>query len=169
MSEYARELRYLRRMGMLLTFLTILLLVVLAFYAWPLIRGRFFPAVEIAPVLQRREWRNFGRSLGQLSLRRVLVIIHRIARAMNDENALRAGGLQDFVHARRHFGDSAGRAFAPVLVPHVADDDGGFARVESHGVFHHFEFVGIRRSGLATACVNLNAGRIGGDSSPSGQ
>ncbi len=53
MSEYARELRYLRRMGILLTLLTVLLLLVLGFYAWPIVRARFFPSAAQRTVTQR--------------------------------------------------------------------------------------------------------------------
>ena len=44
MSDLSREVRYVRRMGFILTVLTSILLVVLGFYAWQMIRVKFFPA-----------------------------------------------------------------------------------------------------------------------------
>lgn len=59
MSEIAREIRYLRRMGIVLTILTCLLLVVLGIYAWPLIRARFFPGAPGRAITPRGPLMSF--------------------------------------------------------------------------------------------------------------
>src|SRR5438552_19015709 len=53
MTEFSREVRYVRRMGYLLTALTTMLLIVLGLYAWPLIRNRFFPGDGSRPITER--------------------------------------------------------------------------------------------------------------------
>ena len=42
---------------------------------------------------------------------------------MNDEYAAPAGFIDDLVHSWRHFADARRSAFAPVLIPHIANDD----------------------------------------------
>lgn len=42
MTEFSREVKYVRRMGFLLTALTTMLLVVLGFYAWQMVWARYF-------------------------------------------------------------------------------------------------------------------------------
>ena len=53
MSDLSREVRHVRRMGFILTVLTSMLLIVLGFYAWQLIRVKFFPAEGARPITQR--------------------------------------------------------------------------------------------------------------------
>ena len=53
MSDLSREVRYVRRMGFILTVLTSMLLVVLGFYAWQLIRVKFFASEGSRPIAQR--------------------------------------------------------------------------------------------------------------------
>ncbi|HEY4330095.1 MAG TPA: trypsin-like peptidase domain-containing protein [Phycisphaerae bacterium] len=53
MTEYSREVRYVRRMGMLLTVLTVMLLIVLSFYAWPILRAKFFGTEGSRPISLR--------------------------------------------------------------------------------------------------------------------
>jgi S1-C subfamily serine protease len=53
MTEFSREVRYVRRMGYLLTALTTMLLIVLGLYAWPLVRDRFFPVSGARPITPR--------------------------------------------------------------------------------------------------------------------
>jgi hypothetical protein len=83
--------------------------------------------VEFAPTLQRHDWPCSRCGLGQFALRCAFVKLHRIARAMDNENPLVTGGSHHLVHALSHFGDPVRCALAPVFIPHVADDDGRFA------------------------------------------
>jgi S1-C subfamily serine protease len=53
MADLSREVRYLRRMGFLLTVLTSMLVVVLAFYGWQFVRNRYFAAVRARPIAPR--------------------------------------------------------------------------------------------------------------------
>jgi S1-C subfamily serine protease len=53
MSDLSREVRYVRRMGFILTVLTSMLLVVLGFYAWQLIRAKYFPIEGARPITER--------------------------------------------------------------------------------------------------------------------
>ncbi len=62
--------------------------------------------------------------------RMIDVGLHGVRRRMNNGDAAFAGGLEDGVHAQGKFIDAFGGAAAPVLVPHVADDDGGLFGVE---------------------------------------
>src|SRR5436309_11800413 len=43
---------------------------------------------------------------------------------MDDEDAAAAGFIDDLVHPWRHFADARRSPFAPVLIPHIANDDG---------------------------------------------
>ena len=54
---------------------------------------------------------------------------------MDDEDALLARFFDDFIHPGGHFGDAFGGAFAPMLIPHVADDDGGLPGIPLHDLF----------------------------------
>ena len=53
MADLSREVRYVRRMGFLLTALTSMLLVVLAFYGWQFIRDKYFAAARARPITPR--------------------------------------------------------------------------------------------------------------------
>ena len=61
MSDLSREVRYVRRMGFILTVLTSMLLVVLGFYAWQLIRAKFFPAEGARPITERGPLMSFEK------------------------------------------------------------------------------------------------------------
>ena len=56
----------------------------------------------------------------------VLVKLHGAAWAMDDQHAAFSKFSDKIIHARRHFGDASGGAFAPMLIPHIAYDGGGF-------------------------------------------
>ena len=60
---------------------------------------------------------------------------------MDDEDTAFAQFLDHFVHARSHFRDPGGGAFAPVLIPHVADDCGAAGRLPTDMVGHLFPLV----------------------------
>jgi len=53
MTQYESDLRYVRRLSRLLGVLTVMLLVVLGFYLWPMVRDRFFPAAGARPITPR--------------------------------------------------------------------------------------------------------------------
>ena len=90
----------------------------------------FFCGIELAPALERDFRFRRGRGLGQFPAERAFVKLHRVTGAMDDEHAALAGVVHESIHARSHFGDAPGRAGAPMLVPHVAEDDGGAAGIE---------------------------------------
>ena len=75
---------------------------------------------------------NGRRVLGALSLRRVRVEIKGIARRMNNECPPLSEFPQNNVHARNQFVHAPRRACAPVLVPHIAHNDGGFGSFPFH-------------------------------------
>src|SRR5262245_18256422 len=51
------------------------------------------------------------------------VKLHGAARAVDDEDALGAGGFEYFVHPRRHLADALRGVWTSVVVPHITDDD----------------------------------------------
>lgn len=53
MTQYEVELRQVRRLSRLLGVLTVMLLVVLGFYLWPMVRDRFFPSAAARPITPR--------------------------------------------------------------------------------------------------------------------
>jgi hypothetical protein len=59
MSELSKEVRYVRRMGFLLTLLTSALLVVLGVYGWQYIRARYFAGGGARPITPRGELFSF--------------------------------------------------------------------------------------------------------------
>ena len=83
---------------------------------------RLASRVRAHPALERRPRRGRRRRLRKLAPARTLVELHRLARAMDDQHPAGAQGRDELVHAGRHFRDARGRALAPVLVPHIADD-----------------------------------------------
>ena len=109
----------------------------------------FADGIQGAPALKRHLGRRRGSGLRQLPLRGVLVERHRAARAMNDEHPALARLVHHLVHAWRHLGDASGRAVAPMLVPHVADDDCSLHRVPLDGRLGHLP--------LAVAFSSLDA------------
>ena len=89
----------------------------------------FLRQVDPTPALQLRLGSRDRCGLSQLSLRSLLVKIHRVARTMNNERSAPPSLFDELVHARSHLADSLRRHLAPVLVPHVTDHDGRFLRV----------------------------------------
>ena len=75
-------------------------------------------------------------STRDFSLRRGFVEIGDGARRVDDENAAGARGLQRFVHGSSEFDHAARGGLAPVIVPHVADDDRGLRWFPLRAVFH---------------------------------
>ena len=80
--------------------------------------------VDAAPAFERPFRLDLRRGLGQLPLRSVLIELHRVAGAVNDEHPARPSRLHNLIHARSHLPHASGRVRAPMLVPHVTDDDG---------------------------------------------
>src|SRR5205823_4710444 len=90
--------------------------------------------LQSAPLFQRSGRVHFRRRLGQFSLRPAFVVFHGVAWTMNDEDTAVAGGVDDLVHPRRHLRDALGCSVTPVLVPHIADYDGGPFWLPLHGL-----------------------------------
>ena len=85
-----------------------------------------------APALDGRQRRESLDELGRLSplsLRRVLVEIDRGAGGVDDEHAAFPGGGDHLVHRDGQFLDALGGPLAPVIVPHVTDDQRGLLRI----------------------------------------
>jgi S1-C subfamily serine protease len=61
MTEFSREVRYVRRMGYLLTALTTMLLIVLGLYTWPLVRDYFSPTNGSRPITERGPLASFEK------------------------------------------------------------------------------------------------------------
>ncbi len=89
---------------------------------------------------------------------------------MQDQDAPAARLLDDFVHARGHFRHALGRAFAPMLVPHVADHDGRPGWVPGDGLFDDLPLA-APFGGLHAAArgQEQGRGRFGGDSGQRGK
>lgn len=96
-------------------------------------------AVAAAVGVVNGEWRFLGKGLGgrglgprgglgQYSLRCVFVVLHGVGGGVDDEDTLVAEGIQGLVHAGQEQGEAGVGGLAPVLVPDVAHDDGGFCR-----------------------------------------
>src|SRR4051812_28283563 len=89
----------------------------------------FFSGIDSGPATDLDG--GFGqRSFqGAPSLGSVFVKVHGFTGSVDNEDSTVASGLDGRVHGWGHFGDAFGSAFAPMLVPHIADDDGGFVGV----------------------------------------
>jgi len=74
---------------------------------------------------------GFGERCGfsEETLRCVLVEVGDGTGGVDDEDAFGAGGDEHFVERAGEFGDASCGAAAPVVVPHVADDDGGLGGI----------------------------------------
>src|SRR5207249_4523712 len=59
--------------------------------------------------------------------------------------AFGADGVDQVVDARSDLAAALGCAFAPVLIPHVADDDGGFGGIPGEGFFG--DLIALARAG----------------------
>ena len=75
---------------------------------------------------------------------------------MNDENATTTGLADDRIHPGRHFGNARGGALAPVLVPHVANDQGGPLGIPLRAVFDGHPFAAAFGRFDARARVQLD-------------
>ena len=87
----------------------------------PLLFGRDLVA-PLADVLGRV--RGLGRRVCPFSTRVILVSVHTTAGGVDDENALGTGRGDRPVHCRGYLANPPCRGLAPVLVPHVTDDEG---------------------------------------------
>ena len=83
--------------------------------------------------------------MGQFSAGSALVSFHRVAGGVNDEAAFGPDGVDQVVDARSDLAAALRSAFAPVLIPHVADDDGGFAGFKGEGFFG--DLIALARAG----------------------
>src|SRR5262249_6590438 len=105
------------------------------------------PVPRGAPPLRRRQRDRRLREGGvdrPLPLLGVLVEVHAGARGVDDEHALLAQNLRDLVHRRRQFSDPLRRRLAPVVVPHVADDQGGVRPLPRDGLLDGGVFLLLR-------------------------
>ena len=104
-------------------------------------------SVQHHAVPQRSRGRERHRRLGErrglraFALRRVLVEVRAGARGVDDEHALRARRLHHLVHRPGHLADTPRGGLAPVVVPHVADDDRRLLRVPRDRLLTH---IGLR-------------------------
>lgn len=74
---------------------------------------------------------------------------------MNNQYSALPRILENLVHPRCHFRDPSRGAFAPVFVPHVANDNRRLLRVPLDYPFRDFEFVGAAGAKLARSGVKL--------------
>ena len=75
---------------------------------------------------ERNGCRNKRRGLGAFALGSVFVEVGDAARGVDDEDAARSRLFHDVVERSCHFGNATGSGFAPMVVPHVADNESGF-------------------------------------------
>jgi S1-C subfamily serine protease len=61
MADLQSEMRYVRRMGFLLTFLTSALVVVLGYYGWAAVRAKYFSPTGVRPITERGALFSFER------------------------------------------------------------------------------------------------------------
>lgn len=108
-----------------------------------------------APALDGDLGFNFGRRLREFASRMVFVEPHRLAGAMDDEDAALAGSGEDVVHDGREFADAIRCVRAPMAVPHIADDDGGVGGFPGAGLLNDTPFVGGVGDGFPVACVEF--------------
>lgn len=87
---------------------------------------------------------DLGCLLGAFTGGVIFVEVERATGAVDDQDTLVAGGLEDLVHAGGHFGDAVCGAGAPVLVPHIADDDGGLGGVPADLIGERLPMSGVR-------------------------
>ena len=63
MSQFSPDHRYVRRLGRLMILLTVLLTIVLALYAWPIVHGVFFtPAADPRPITPRGDLMDYEKT-----------------------------------------------------------------------------------------------------------
>lgn len=107
--------------------------------------------IQGSPGFKRGWGFNFRRLLSSFPLRSLFVEVHRAARRMNDEDTPLARFLDHLVHARCQFADTSSRPLAPMLIPHIADDDGCFLWLPLNGFFDSLELA------AAFACLHSAA------------
>ena len=90
--------------------------------------------------------RGFGGFLGFLAGGVILVGFHATAGGVDDQDPFSACRGDGLVHGGPELADAASGALAPVLVPHVADDDGGLGGVPAEEFFAGQGIVGSRGS-----------------------
>src|SRR5205814_6189254 len=88
---------------------------------------------------------SFGGVLSELAAGGAFVSFHGVAGGVDNEAAFGADDVDQVVDARSDLAAALGSAFAPVLVPHVADDDGGFAGFKGEGFFG--DLIALARAG----------------------
>jgi S1-C subfamily serine protease len=63
MTQFSPDHRYVRRLGRLMILLTVLLTIVLALYAWPIVHGVFFtPAADPRPITPRGDLMDYEKA-----------------------------------------------------------------------------------------------------------
>src|SRR5438093_12033227 len=100
------------------------------------------PTPRRAPALARREWDGRLRKLCGLSpfsLWRAFVKSGARARCMNNEDATGTRGFHRFIQRPCHLGDPPRSGLAPMIVPHITDDQCGLFRLPTHFVLDDFE------------------------------
>src|SRR5438552_16005437 len=96
------------------------------------------PTPRRAPALARREWDGHLRKLCGLSpfsLWRAFVKSGARARSVNDKDAAGARGFHYVVQRSCHLGDPPRSGLAPMIVPHITDDERGSLGLPTHLVF----------------------------------
>ena len=88
-------------------------------------QGSFDVGLEGTPTFEGNRGGDLGGGLGEFPAGMVLVEVHGVGRAVDDEATAGAGGPDHLVHPGGHLPDAFGGVRAVVLVPHVTDDDGG--------------------------------------------
>jgi hypothetical protein len=73
---------------------------------------------------------------------------------MDDEDAALASPFDDFIHTGSHLSHTAGCALAPMLIPHVANNDGRLLRIQGDRLFHDLPVIGVRDPALAATAGN---------------
>lgn len=121
-------------------------------------KARFVFAGECALARYGRTAGNRGRGLGELALGGSGIELHGVAGGVDDEDPFGAGGIEDLVHARGHLGNSSSGALAPVFIPHVTNDDGGFRGIPFFGADDGMESTASRR--CLDACPGVESERL---------
>ena len=106
------------------------------------------PAPGGAPTFRGRQRHGRGhkrRGGGPLSLRRIPIERGNAAWRVDNAHAPAVRGAEDLVHGHGQLGYAARGRLAPVVVPHVADDDRGLLRVPGGLLLCYRPLAGIRR------------------------
>ncbi len=119
-----------------------------------------FPRPESCCTTRRCAWedlRPWGPP-GLVSRGVILVGVHATAGGVDDQDALGSRGGDRLIHGGGELAHPAGRPAAPVLVPHVADDDGGLGGVPAEDFLLRFRSssasspLQVRRASRTRAC-----------------